>query len=448
MFSRLIAEIIFSWIFKATIPQRIRDKITPWVLAGLLTWTAITPFVPTRIFFFGVLFYYLAISFLTDGYSLRMCSRNGVLLLFLLFWGWMLVSMFFGKYAMICFSQYLIILFELISVGYFVGMWALRTPGGMERIVRAAAVCFTLVTFFYIVTGSLSPEAMDANMRAGVNVEGLSADIADRKSNVNWIGLSMIGLLPYLFLYVLGKQQYTRMKWMKIVGVVNVLVLTLLLIRTGARNACLGLLPIAWYFIFAKSGGNRAKRMAIFSVLVIFLGLLIVLTTSSISNLRVFSYEKGTDLNQFSSGRIDWYINYYNSAKVGERWFGSGGYVDITETGQIVLGNYHSVYFQIFRQSGYVGSLLFALFAIGLMVRSVRMGTMGRLALMLFGVWALTGVGEAQPILRGGSTKVLLGLAVALCSRKFRQLPCVVPFRPFTQEAWRFPPKYGTGGVL
>lgn len=448
MFSRLIAEIIFSLIFKAVIPVRIRDKITPWVLAGLLTWTAITPFVPTRVFFFGVLFFYLAIAFLTDGYSIKMCGRNGALLLFLLFWGWMLVSMFFGKYAMTCFAQYLVILFELISVGYFVGMWALRTPRGMERIVRAAAVFFTLVTLSYIVSGSLSPGAMDQNLRAGVNMEGLSGELADRKQNVNWVGLSVVGLLPYLYLYVFNRESISRAKWIKMLGVVNALVLSLILLRTGARNACLGLLPIAWYFIFDKSGGSRARRIALFSVLTIVLGGMIVLTTSSISKLRIFSHEKGEDLNQLSSGRLDWFANYYQYSTDSEHWIGSGGWFDILETGEVVLGNYHSVYFQIFRQSGYVGLMLFMLFALVLTWRGIHIGQRGRLLLMFFGVWALTGVAESQAILRGGNTKVLLGMAMAFCSRKFIQPSSTDVFHSFAPGLYQWPQQHGHRGVV
>ena len=248
----------------------------------------------------------------------------------------------------------------------------------------------------------------------------------------------------------MSREQVAESKWIKILGVVNVLILSLLMIRTGARNACLGLLPIAWYFIFSKSGGRRAKRVALFAVLAILLGTLITLTTSSLGHLRIFSYEKGADLNQISSGRIDWYINYYKSANTYERWFGSGGHFDITETGQVVLGNYHSVYAQIFRQSGYVGVAAFLLFTFVLVLRCFRIGPMGRLALMLFGVWALTGVGESQPILRGGNTKVLLGLAIAFCSQKFcRQRVGIVPPRPCPPEVqWGFPPQRGFGGRI
>ena len=420
MFTRLIFEIIFSLIFKAIIPLRLRDKMTPWVFAWLLTWTAITPFVPVRYFFFGVFLFYLSISFLTDGYSLKMCGRNGVLCFFLMFWGWMLISMAFGEYSLICFSQYLIILFELIAVGYFVGMWAMRTPDGMKKLLRATAVCFSIVAFFYVSTGSLSPENMDANMRAGVNLEEV-ADGMDMKSNVNWIGLSMIGLLPYLYLCILSVRNSSskHLKLIKLFAVVNAVILSVVLIRTGARNACLGLLPIAWYFLSDKTGGNRIKRIAIFAALVIGLGMIILITTSSISELRVFSYEKGMNLNEYSSGRVDWFLNYWDSSTATEHWFGSGAWYDIKEDGSIVLGNFHSMYMQIFRQSGFVGILLFVLFSTALLFRGLQIGMRGKIVIMFFGVWALTGIGEAQPILRGGNTKMLLGLAIAFCSRKF-----------------------------
>ena len=415
---KLIAEILISAAFAYFVSGKARDSLTPWALAVILGSSAMSPYMHPGLFSFFVFANFFSSCFVTNGYKLRYLVRNPVLCLFLLFWGWQCLSMCFGEYVSYSVVYFLQIPFESISLGYFVAFWAMQKPENWDKLMKAITIVLAVVVLVYLKEGAFSERmGYEETFRSALGLD------EENSANPNWVGLVIIGILPYSVLSLLRAVSKKDMKH-GVLAFVVASMLALALVRTGSRNACLGLIPLVLYSVFNGTRLSFVKRITTVVVLFTVLVLLIGKTTSSVSDLRLFSISKTGDI---SSGRFDHFrykMLYHLSPK--ERWFGCGAWLDYPMEGQIKLANGHSVPVQILRQSGYVGMGLFLIFSLALVRRCLRCGPQGRLALTLFCVWLFTGVGESGPLLSGGGgSKILLGMAIALCSHLS---PCVQDF--------------------
>lgn len=405
---KLVFEIALSALLLKLIPFRIRERFMPWALALFIGLPALTPYLSSVLMQGVILASFLLCCFLSNGYQVRHFRHNAVFIFFILFWGYQCVSMFFGERVSYGLVYYLRIPFETVFVGYAVGVWLLGDPSRWERLLKAVSAVLLVIVVVYILKGALA-HGMEhqASFRGEIGLD--EADAA----NPNWVGLVLIGILPYPVFLLLTKVGRCRVAWRLCAFGVSA-ILTLMLVRTGSRNACLGLVPLIYFMVFGVKA-SFSKRCLVFLALSLALSVLIVRTTSNLSDLRIFNANKSGDI---TSGRLDFYrYNMLYRMTPLQRWFGCGAWLDHSLKGKIVMANGHSVYVQILRQSGYVGMFFFLLFASALIVKSAKNGSRGRLALAMFGCWALTGLGESGSLLSGGgSSKILLGMAIAFCT--------------------------------
>ena len=409
---KLIVEIIISIGLARVVPPRQRDILTPWALALLLGLATLTPYMPPMIMVVTVFVNFFFCCFLTNGYRVEWLRHNSVLAFFLLFWAYQCFSMVFGTQIMYSTVYYLQIPFESIFIGYFVGIWAMQNPERWERLLRIVTYVLFAVVVIYIMKGALSHGmGSEEVFRGDVGLD------EDSIANPNWVGLVMIGILPYSVLLLMSKEAFKKKPWQMACAFFVSAMITLLLVRTGSRNACLGLVPILWYIVLSGVKNSFLKRGLILFALLVVLAGLIVETTSSVSDLRIFNANKSGDI---TSGRLDHYRNIMLYQRTpAQKWFGCGAWLDLTRDGRYVMANGHSVYVQMLRQSGYVGVGLFVLFVLAFIVKARKSGPNGKLALALFGVWLVTGIGESGPFLSGGgSSKILLGMALAFCANR------------------------------
>ena len=123
---KLTLVLLCSLFFKAVIPEKTRDKITPYVFAfyigaqsfasSLIGWPAVI----------NVAMGYIIRAFLLDGFQMRNFRNNPTMSIFLVFWGYMIFSMLLGEFPGYAAMYYLDVLVESVMVGYFVGMRILR----------------------------------------------------------------------------------------------------------------------------------------------------------------------------------------------------------------------------------------------------------------------------------------------------------------------------------
>ena len=420
---KLIVEILISAMLAYFVVGKSRDLLTPWALAVILGSSAMSPYMHSGLFAFFVFANFFSSCFVTNGYKLRYMAKNPVLVLFLLFWAWQCLSMCFGECISYSVVYFLLIPFESVALGYFVAFWAMKEPENWDKLLKAITIVLAIVVIVYLKEGAFSQRmGYEEIFRSALGLD------EENSANPNWVGLVIIGILPYPVLTLLRAISRKDVKH-GVLGFIVASMLALALVRTGSRNACLGLIPLVFYVVFNGTRLSFAKRLTTVAVMLAVLVFLIGKTTSSVSDLRLFSTSKTGDI---SSGRFDHFrykMLYHLNPR--ERWFGCGAWLDYSMEGEIKMANGHSVPVQILRQSGYVGMALFAIFVVAFVYRSLRSGPDGRLALTLFCVWLFTGVGESGPLLSGGGgSKILLGIALALCSRQNPGVQSWLQMRP------------------
>ena len=79
------------------------------------------------------LFITFAKAYLLCGFALAPWKRNPAVPLFLLFWGYFQFAVVFGEAPLGAFYFYLKSL-EIVAIGYYAGIWAVTTPGGVRRL--------------------------------------------------------------------------------------------------------------------------------------------------------------------------------------------------------------------------------------------------------------------------------------------------------------------------
>lgn len=412
-----------SLVLKAIIPEKTRNRITPYVFALFILLptlgTGLTGM--TAVIFIAV--GYVVRAFLLDGFQIRWLKGNPTVGVFLMFWLYMVLSMIFGDFPSYASMYYVSTFIDSIMVGYFVGMWILRNPDSWGRFLRITSVTAAICLLFYARHGIFSAGQLGSvsnEMRSTISFQAEGNEL--RTANENYVGLLIASLLPYPFLLVMGRHfGDSRAKWIKMVAYAAFILLVLALIRTGSRNACLGLIPILVYLFFAKTTLTRSKKIAFrVFVFIVILGA-IAFSFGALDRLRI--YTASVDRDDISSGRMSHFeAKLYGRTDV-QKWFGCGALYDYRfyeELGRAFppMSNGHSMYFQILWQSGYIGVFFLFIVILATWLRARKLGARGHVVLLLFFVWALCGVAESLPLLYEGMFKPLVGIALAFCTKK------------------------------
>lgn len=383
-------------------------------------------------------------AYLLCGFVLGPWRRNPIVPWFFAFWCYFEFAVVFGEAPFYAFYFYLKTL-EVVAIGYYAGVWAVTTPDGVRRLLKWGSAGAAVVAFVWITKGGLLNESsMDMRQgRAGVDVEMFDAETVNLLFNVNGIGLVLSAAVIYPFLFAFQKAKL----WMRLAAMGVAFVLTVLVIRTGARNSALVVVPMAWYMLCAKTSLATWKKALAVVVLLGGMGAYLVHMEKDVGKIRAFDiFEKGKG-DDAGSGRIGAFKVWVDEMG-GCYVMGAGAKYDHSME-RMAVGNMHSVYMQVFYQSGIVGSVLLLLFVLAFVSRCLtsRQNPYRHMALALLGVWLMTGVGESANI-NGGSGRALvaLGLAMALLSnRRLRperaRPPAVVNYRlpappPARQADW------------
>lgn len=412
----LVGGVVFAQMFRG----RVRDTWTPIVFSLIIFTQA------CRISTHNVLFTYFTLfmssvgsAFLVNGYNSKDMRRNFVLNLFLLFWGYMLLSMFWGECKMSGLFLYLHVLVGPIAVGYFTGMWAIKDERRWQRLCLYILIVVLLVCVVYAWKGifSGSVEGKDyAQAQAG-----FSGDMAmgeEGGTNVNQIGLAVAGLLSIPFVAIFMRFDAIKFlankKWLvNCLGAGLVLTLALIIVRLGSRNCSLAFIPLIWYGLFARIGGGRIKKWMLVGCVVLALLFLVGRNMGKNTELRMFKYTNDTTTifdDSFGGNRLGFFRDRLYGLPTSRYYWGNGALIDSMRG---VVGNGHSVYFQVFFQSGFVGLGLMLIFYVSIACQAFSANRMKCIGVLMVGIWVVTGVGEAQNILLGGVSKYFMGMGIA-----------------------------------
>ena len=242
---RIAIILAMSYVFKLILTKKLRDILVPWCFAGQLIHSCFTPFLGGIAHFLFLCLYFIEMAILLDGFNINYFKRNPVFTAFMVFWGYLTLTSLWCGNVYLGVTWYLGCLFELVLVGYFTGMWVLRTPDGLRRLLTPIATVGVFSAYFYFKYGFTAE--LDASGRGMLDRSLLDEDMG---TNVNQIGLSLVPIAASIMVMILLRMPFaTKYKVVKFFSIVTFLVVSYLLIRTGSRNACLVFLPCA-YFAF------------------------------------------------------------------------------------------------------------------------------------------------------------------------------------------------------
>ena len=420
---RIAIILAMSYIFKLMLTKKMRDMFVPWCFAGQLIHSCFTPFLVGMAHFLFLCLYFIEMAILLDGFNMNYFKKNPAFTAFMVFWGYLTLTSLWCDNAYMGVTWYLGALLELVLVGYFTGIWVLRTPDGLRRLLTPIAIVGVFSAFFYFKYGFAAE--LDASGRGVLDRSMLDEDMG---TNVNQIGLSLAPIAASLLVIVLLRMPFAvKYKIVKFFSIATFLVISFLLIRTGSRNASLVFLPCAYFAYKAlRFTGRKAKTLFVLGIIgiALFLGARIFMR-SEFGTVRAFQFmDSGSrfDIYAASSGRWFEFENYL-SFMSGIDWIVGTGPEIIKDpmTGSRV-GGCLSVYVTLLRFVGVLGVTLLAIYFI-VMFRSVKKsGLYGQVALLFFMAWVLTGIAEGQGIRRGQSIRLLQGVSLALCSKlQFRR---------------------------
>lgn len=428
-FINIYGCLALAFVFGMLIRPAARDKWTPFMFAYMLWWyvagSTFTVMMHLRLYQVLWLMQFVPMAFLLSGFRPSQWRNNGAITGFIVFFTWFFLTALWGEGNLMEVLKVHFGILRMVVIGIVVGSWVLSKPDGLMRLLRAVSIAAFFAALLYAKYGSWSATALaDAGGRMVVDTSELVGD-ADQIAgafNVNRFALLGTVILPFPFLFMLENWRIKKEKLLKCVAIVSILILTLVVIKTGSRNGGAGLLPLVWYFVFAKTSLKGPKKIAIMLVFSIAMTGLVFKVMQG-NELRVFKFteEKGTTIYEIGTGRGAIFANWYNGMKDFQHAVGAGvPWGELREDGTRRLANCHSMYMNIFVQSGYVGLVLLGLFGLSVVICSFRRhDRFGRVAILLVTVWFLTGLGEAANIFpENGYGKFCLGIAIALCSRR------------------------------
>ena len=421
MLKSTIALVICTLIWRQVAPEGLRSKVIPWAFSLMILNICCAAFFSPMVHaLLGVMNYGMYVVAL-DGFCFNLPNaHNRVWKATLFMFAYLILSANFGCYALDGMLAWLVILINSFGSGYFVCRWACRTEGAMRKLNFALVVISVLVCYYFIRHGGLNALEAGREARGGFDLDTLDRDM---KTNVNYTALTLCTIMPFLLVGFLSTARSGGSKLLKIINAGTLLMCGLFLIRTGARNGGLGLFPMLWYFLFSTTNRmKRRKRIGLFVLVTLVFVIAVSFTMRGATELRAFNFTgKGQEFydtkgDAMSSGRISMWTDQINQMNGVQKLLGRGLIKnDRTEQGRVKPGNAHSMYMAVFYNSGFVGAFLMLMMFCKFFSVAKRKADRGRMAMMLFGCWALTGVGEAWGMI-GGATAFLAGFAIGLCT--------------------------------
>lgn len=377
---------------------------------------------------------YVMVMFLCNGFPRRDGLGNPVWKAFLVFYGYMFLVVFTGYFPLEGAREYLQIFLNTFAAGYFLAMWMCKNEGAYGKVLTGVLVAAWFTIIYVVRHGGLDASGLDANGRGALDVNLLAEGV---RMNVNHSALAYSCFLPFLVSAMLLTVRKPSDSILRFLSGIAFILISIMIVRTGSRNGALALLPCLWFFFCATKRRHRAGRILI-GILVV--GALLVGVARAMRNaesIRAFDFraksqlEKGYETagDAATSGRLELYLGVYNQMTFFEKIFGKGFTLngsrwthdrmtgtDVYRT-KITMENLHSIWVSIFCRAGFLGVLLFIIFIVISFRRGFMLGDRGRLALLYFGVWLLTGTGEAWGVI-GGQTAILAGIAMGLLTNQ------------------------------
>ena len=420
---RIIVILAMSCVFKAMLPKKVHDALVPWCFAGQLVHSCFTPFLSGTGHFLFLCLYFIEMAILLDGFNVNYFKKNPSFAAFMAFWSYLMLTSLWCDNMYIGFTWFLGGLFELVLVGYFTGIWVLRTPDGLRRLLTPISIIGMVAAFFYFKYGFATELSSDGRGRIDMQMldEGLG-------TNVNQIGLSLAPIVSVIMVMLCAKLPPGRKSiWVRFLAICTFMLTSYLLIRTGSRNACLIFVPCSYFMYKAlRFTGKKAKNLFLFGTIAIAVFLVVrVFIGSEFGGIRAFTFrdESGTfDLQYVSSGRWSEF-EMYLSPMSGVDWIiGTGPEITNNPLTGTSVGGCLSVYVTLLRFTGVCGLGLLTVYFL-IMLNSVnRASFYGQVAILFFMVWVVTGIAEGTGIRRGHSIRMLQGVSLALCSKlQFRR---------------------------
>lgn len=418
-FIRLAFIIALSLMFKALVNQRWRDRLTPWCFAGLIVHQNIASFTGGGAHFLALMVYFLEMAFLLDGLNLNYLFKNRALAAFFVFWGYLTLSSVYAPHAMFSITTWGANLLELVLVGYYTGIWVLRTPNGLQRLIKPLVFVGIASLYFYFRYGFATE--MNASGRGVLDAELAEQDLGN---NVNAIGLALAPTFVLMVAFLTERLNLSRAAsyFWKISASVCLVLVAYLLIRTGSRNANLVFLP-ALYFVYKAFARQRkfAKLFVIGLLVCLPLYLCVKVFMSGAEGIRAFKLMETGEKFSFegaSSGRWSEFKWFLSDMEGVDYLIGKGPLVLASPEG-LRMGGALSVYVTLFRFIGVLGIVLLMVYFLATWLACRRRGMLGQVAFLFFMAWAITGVAEGQGIRRGQGLRLLQGVSLALCSNLF-----------------------------
>lgn len=422
-FIRLIVILGLSLVFHAILAPKIKNILIPWSVAFLVLQQNVVPFIGGFPHFLLMVVYWISMAIVLDGCNVRMLQNNKAMFLFGLYWFYMILMSLASDYVYYATMYHINAYVELFLVGYFAGIWVMKTPNGMRRLLFAVAVVSIFVYATYAKYGFVG--MTDHLGRAMLDAELKEQELG---TNVNAIGLAVAPIFVLMLIGVVTLQKRGTVPIIRYAFPVSLLVAFYFMIRTGSRNAGLVILPALYFFFKTRAPGRGSKKFAVAFVLVVGVISVIALfkyqaqsSESGISRLRIFQL-KGDDmhtdytLETMSSGRISTYIEFLRDMNGIDYLIGKGPAITRNYDGSMFVSGGMSIYVGTFHNTGIIGVVLMALYFIYMYTFSQKNGNAGKMALLLFAAWAVTGVAESAGISRGQIMRLVQGMSVAFCS--------------------------------
>lgn len=419
---RLVILLLALLIFRIQAVRRFMGWVIPIAFTYYVAWKQIILYFPYGfITFYGNILQIACAGICLSCWDGRALGRNGVLKVFIFFWAHVIFSMFLGERRETAALYCLDVAVEYILPSAAVASWVLMRPNEWKRLICCLTVAIFLVSLIFIRTSGSIGDTTRVDGRAGLDAAELGGGT---ELNVNVFGLMIVSILPWC---LIGMLEQMKTQWaivLRALQGVSILILMALLVRTGSRNSALVLLPMGVYLLFAKSSLKRIHKLGIVILVFMFalIGLVALSGQGKFEDMRIFNY-KNEYKRDVTTGRLDFFVEYIS-------WlhrtpvnviFGGGALLprkDVSEWNYFNFGNGHSMYPQIYAQSGVVGIGLLVVFMILSGCSGMRLQKRGHLALMMIAIWFVTGVAESLNILQGGSGgKAFLGFGIGFCCR-------------------------------
>ena len=417
---RLVIILLTLLIFRIQAVRRCMEWVIPIAFTYYVVWKQVFLYFPHGLpTFSGNILQIVCAGICLSCWDGRVLGRNGVLKAFVFFWAYVIFSMFLGERRWTTALYCLDVAVEYILPSVAVASWVLMRPNEWKRLICYLTVTIFLISLLFIRTSGSVSASSGMGERTGIDSESLGGE----ELNVNLFGLMIVSILPWCLIGVLEQMKTRWAMVLRALQGTSILILTALLVRTGSRNSALVLLPMGAYLLFAKSSLKKIHKIGIVVLVFMFvlLGLFVLSGEGKLEDMRIFNY-KGGYKSDVTTGRADFfaeYISWLHRTPVNVI-LGGGALLPRKDTlwMYFTFGNGHSIYPQIYAQSGVVGIVLLVVFMIASGCGGLRLQKRGHLALMMIAIWFVTGVGESANITQIGSGgKTLLGFGIGFCCR-------------------------------